>query len=131
MRGETSALFNSVSVVFIGRVLWGTEIMPESIARKYYDSPPNQLPEAGDVHFAVEETFKGNIGNYVVVHLEGSKAPGIDCDKWYLHGERLIVYAYGQKNKERVLRSNACILRVLDGNNNNEELKFLRNTLLH
>jgi hypothetical protein len=50
--------------------------------------------EAGMVRFAVEETFKGDLGSEVGISVNSNK--GTSCGPYGLiHGERYVVYAYG------------------------------------
>jgi len=117
-----ASAFNEAKVVFIGRMLGGTQ----KISDKDDAGKPFTI-EAGQVRFAVEEIFKG--GNAVELTIQINSLKGTSCGPYGLtRGERYIVYAYASREDEKVLYTGACsrtISAAVDFAK--EDLHFLRN----
>ena len=82
--------------------------------------------EAGQVRFAVEETFKGSGALEVTIRVESRI--GDSCGPYGLRrGERYVVYAYTDETK-KVLSTGACTrTRVTSSEYAKEDLDFLKN----
>src|SRR5712692_1956862 len=81
--------FANSTAVFIGRMITGSEKV-----RTESSGDLTVSIEAGMVRFAVEETFKGDLGSEVGISVNSNK--GTSCGPYGLmHGERYVVYAYG------------------------------------
>ncbi len=65
--GEPPFEFNRARAVFIGRMLGGTE----KISLKDQNGKSYRI-EAGEVRFAVEEVFKGDIANRITIEIARS-----------------------------------------------------------
>ena len=120
--GDPRHEFNSARMVFIGRMLSGTEKWEtrgengESIKR-----------EAGSVRFAVEEVFKGKESEQVTVEIQSAR--GTSCGPYGLtRGERYLVYAYGSTEVETTLNTGVCTrTSPVTSKYIKEDLDFLRN----
>jgi hypothetical protein len=84
--------FNRAKAVFIGRMLGGTE----KLSVKGQDGKPHTI-EAGQVRFAVEEVFKGDVAGQVTLGV--ASMDGTSCGPYGLtRGETYVVYAYAYDN---------------------------------
>jgi len=120
--GDPAMEFNSAKMVFIGRMVRGTEKLsvkdPKGKARSI---------EAGKVRFTVEEFFKGTGPDEVTIEI--ASMDGTSCGPYGLkRGERYIVYAYRSEEKEEILYSGVCTRTTPVGSKYaKEDLDFLRN----
>ncbi len=121
--GDPPSEYNRARVVFTGRTLGGTEKFSRAVEK----SAAIKL-EAGNVRFAVEESFKGDISGKIAIRIDSMK--GTSCGDYGLkRGEIYLVYAYaGDDDEEKLLYSGVCT-RTSSVNSEyvKEDLKFLRN----
>ena len=83
--------FNDAKVVFIGRVLGGTQ----KFSVKGGTGIMSEI-EAGQVRFSVEEIFKGSNAEELTIQVDSHA--GTSCGLYGLkRGERYVVYAYASK----------------------------------
>jgi len=113
--------FNNARVVFIGRMLGGTQ----KLSLKDESGKPYVI-EAGEVRFSVEEIFKGPQADRITVHVESHE--GTSCGPYGLtRGGRYIVYAY-TGNDDKILYTGVCTrTNSADSKYAKEDLDFLRN----
>ena len=114
--------FNEAQVVFIGRMLGGTQKLSST------DRNGKQFTiEAGKVRFAVEEVFKGGNAEELTIDIESNE--GTSCGPYGLkRGERYIVYAYGSESDKKILSTGVCTRTDLAASKYaKEDLDFLRN----
>jgi hypothetical protein len=114
--------FSKAKVVFIGRMLGGTERLSD------YEMGDGQIQrvslEAGAVRFSVEEVFKGKIGKKATIWIDSEKRTS--CGPYGLRrGARFLVYAYARENDMTALYSGACT-RTTEVKNAKDDLDFLR-----
>lgn len=114
--------FNEAQVVFIGRMLGGTQ----KLSLKAREGKSFTL-EAGKVRFAVEEIFKGDNAEELTINIDSHE--GTSCGPYGLkRGERYIVYAYGSRNDKKILFTGVCTRTgPAAGQYAKEDLDFLRN----
>ena len=114
--------FNRARMVFIGRMLGGTE----KILRKDNDGKSFTI-ESGKVRFSVEEIFKGSGGEEVTVQIESMD--GTSCGPYGLRRrQRYIVYAYIGTNGQNTLYTGVCTRTAeISSDYAKDDLKFLRN----
>jgi hypothetical protein len=119
--GEPSFEFDQAKSVFIGRVLGGTE----KLTAQDELGKTREL-EAGQIRFAVQELFKGDIPNEIVVYIDSMK--GTSCGDYGLErGEVYVVYVYESK-KTQELYSGVCTrTSLISSKDAEEDVKFLRN----
>ncbi len=119
--GDPPAEFNRAKVIFIGRMLGGTEKLPVR-----GQDEQAYAPEAGQVRFAVEEVFKGEAAGRVTVDV--TSMAGTSCGPYGLkRGETYVVYAYAYEN-EPGLHTGVCTRTKPAGSPYaKEDLDFLRN----
>src|SRR5262249_26272020 len=113
--------FNHAKAVFIGKMLGGTE----ELAANDQNGKSYSI-EAGEVRFAVEESFKGNVGTQITLKIASKK--GTSCGPYGLkRGERYIVYAYSGREDAEGLYSGVCTRTApADSGGAKEDLDFLR-----
>lgn len=118
---EPTYEFNGARLVFIGRMLGGTEKLSLNQQGKPY------VIEAGQVRFAVEELFKGVEAEEVTILIDSNK--GTSCGPYGLkRGERYLVYAYPDQKNEKVLYTGVCTrTKLTSAEYAKEDLEFLRN----
>ena len=114
--------FNRATAVFIGRMLGGTE----KLSVKDERGKPRFI-EAGDLRFAVEEVFKGRVGDEATIKIASNV--GTSCGPYGLQrGERYVVYAYADESDEKILHSGVCTRTMATGSKYaKDDLDFLRN----
>lgn len=119
LHGEPAHAFNDARLVFIGRMLGGTE----KVEVKTQSGEPLTL-EAGNLRFAVEEIFKGQAAQEFTVQVSSNL--GTSCGPYGLRrGARYVVYAYA---KGDAFYTGVCTrTNTLDNKYAEEDLKFLRN----
>ena len=117
---EPAVAFNGARMVFIGRMLGGTEkINLRDIDRKPY------VIEAGQVRFAVEEVFKGSHVAEVSLQINGNS--GTSCTYGLKRGELYVVYAYTD-GKDDILFTHVCSrTKSVNRADAKADLNFLRN----
>ena len=120
--GDPASAFNHSKLVFIGRMLGGTE----KFSRQDPDGK-SYVIEAGQVRFAIEQVFKGEQAEEVTIQVDS--AEGTSCGPYGLRrGESYIVYAYRDDTKEKKLSTGYCTrTKMVSGENAKDDLKFLRN----
>lgn len=120
MTPDPAGAFNEAKVVFIGRMLGGTQkLSVEGRAGKRFTI------EAGKVRFAVEEIFKGSNAEQFTVEIDSNE--GTSCGPYGLkRGKRYVVYAYGSETDEKILSTGVCTRTDL-AEVSKEDLDFLRN----
>ena len=114
--------FNEAKVVFIGRMLGGTQKL------SIKDRAGNVITkEAGQVRFSVEEIFKGNNAEVFTIQIDSNE--GGSCGPYGLkRGERYIVYAYGSETNDKELSTGVCTRTQFAASEYaKEDLDFLRN----
>ncbi len=122
LTSDPAGAFNEAKVVFIGRMLGGTQKLSlQDRAGKRFTI------EAGKVRFAVEEIFKGSNAEQFTVDINSHE--GTSCGPYGLkRGKRYVVYAYGSENDENILSTGVCTRTDLaDSEDAKEDLDFLRN----
>lgn len=114
--------FNEAKVVFIGRMLGGTE----KFSVKDEAGRMSKI-EAGQVRFSVEETFKGSNAEELTIQVDSHL--GTSCGIYGLkRGERYVVYAYGSHTDEKGLSTGVCTRTISTTSEYaKEDLNFLRN----
>jgi len=114
--------FNDAKVIFIGRMLGGSEKLSLKDDRGKAKSI-----EAGTVRFQVEESFKGDVVGQISVEIASHK--NTSCGPYGLDkGARYLVYAYTSKSDTTNLYSGVCTRTTrLDQQRVKEDLTFLRN----
>ena len=120
--GDPAFEFNRARMVFIGRMLGGTE----KLSFKDEKGKPHAI-EAGEVRFAVEEVFKGNETEQITIGI--ASMDGTSCGPYGLRrGLRYLVYAYTNKDDDKVLYSGVCTrTQTVTSEHVKEDLEFLRN----
>jgi hypothetical protein len=113
--------FNNARVVFIGRMLGGTQ----KLSVKDGSGKPYAI-EAGEIRFSVDEIFKGPQADRITVHVDSHE--GTSCGPYGLtRGERYIVYAY-TGDDDKILYTGVCTRTTeASGEYAKEDLDFLRN----
>ena len=119
---DPAAAFNSARMVFIGRMLGGTE--------KYSlknDAGKAYVLEAGQVRFSVEEIFKGNEAAEVTLHVD--RGDPARCPVYGLErGKRYVVYAHADEKNPQITYTGRCTrTRIAQGKFAKEDLDYLRN----
>ena len=120
--GDPAFEFNEAKVVFIGRMIKGTE----RFSVKDNDGKSVSL-EAGTIRFAVQESFKGEVVGEV--SLEVASMRGTSCGPYGLRrGIVYLVYGYASKQDPQTLYTGVCT-RTIEAASEyaKEDLKFLRN----
>lgn len=114
--------FNSAQMVFIGRMLGGTE----KISTKDRAGKPQTI-EAGEVRFTVEEIFKGSAIEQVTIGIDSMN--GTSCGPYGLRrGERYLVYAYVSQDDKKRMYTGVCTRTItVSSEYAKEDLEFLRN----
>ena len=114
--------FNDAKVVFIGRMLGGTQKL--SIKDR---TGKTSAIEAGQVRFSVEEIFKGGNAQELTIRIDSHK--GTSCGPYGLkRGERYVVYAYSSNTDEKILWTGVCTRTTATASEYaKEDLDFLRN----
>ncbi|HEX7774257.1 MAG TPA: carboxypeptidase-like regulatory domain-containing protein [Pyrinomonadaceae bacterium] len=114
--------FNDAKVVFIGRMLGGTQ----KLSIKDRTGKTSTL-EAGQVRFSVEETYKGSNAEELTIQIDSHE--GTSCGPYGLkRGERYVVYAYVSNTDEKVLWTGVCTRTTSTASEYaKEDLDFLRN----
>ena len=120
-RGPAYA-FNDAKVVFIGRMLGGTQ----KLSIKDRTGKLNTV-EAGEVRFSVEEIFKGSNAEELTIQVDSNE--GTSCGPYGLkRGERYVVYAYASNTDEKLLSTGVCTRTIsIASEYAKEDLDFLRN----
>ena len=119
--GDPPIEFNRAKSVFIGRMIGGTEKFSTT------DSAGKSRPvEAGAVRFAVQELFKGSLGNEVSLRIDSMR--GTSCGDYGLtRGEVYLVYAYENESNKAELYTGVCTRTSAVTNKYvAEDLTFLR-----
>jgi hypothetical protein len=118
---EPANAFNEAKVVFIGRMLGGTQKLSlKDQAGKTFTI------EAGKVRFTVEEIFKGSNAEEFTVNVDSHE--GTSCGPYGLtRGERYLVYAYGTETGEILFTGVCTRTQLVDGQYAKKDLAFLRN----
>src|SRR5262245_44592224 len=94
--------FNDAKVVFIGRMLGGTQ----KLSIKDRTGKMSTI-EAGQVRFSVEELFKGTNAEELTIEIDSNE--GTSCGPYGLkRGERYVVYAYAANANEKHLSTGVC-----------------------
>jgi hypothetical protein len=120
--GDPPSEFNRAKAVFVGRMLGGTE----KLSVKGGDGKSHTI-EAGDVRFAVEEVFKGDVPSVLTVGV--ASMDGTSCGPYglTLH-EQYVVYAYAGEEGRGKLYTGVCTrTKPAGGEYAKEDLDFLRN----
>ena len=92
-----SYAFNEAKVVFIGRMLGGTQ----KFSVKDNAGMMSAI-EAGQVRFSVEEIFKGSNAEELTIQVDSHA--GTSCGLYGLsRGERYVVYAYAYNPDDKLL----------------------------
>jgi hypothetical protein len=114
--------FNDAKLVFIGRMLGGTQKL--SIKDR---TGKTSTIEAGQVRFSVEEIFKGSNAEEFTIQIDSHE--GTSCGPYGLkRGERYVVYAYASSTDEKILWSGVCTRTTSTASEYaKEDLDFLRN----
>ena len=113
--------FNDAKVVFIGRMLGGTQKL--SIKDR---TGKTSTIEAGEVRFSVEEMFKGGSAEELTIHIESNE--GTSCTYGLKRGERYVVYAQVDNTDGKVLWTGVCTRTTSTASESaKEDLDFLRN----
>jgi hypothetical protein len=120
--GNPAYEFNAAKMVFIGRMLRGTETL--SVKN---EAGKSRTIQAGQVRFKVEEVFKGNSREEVIVEV--ASMDGTSCGPYGLtRGERYLVYAYSSGENKDVLDTGVCTRTTLVSSKYAKgDLEFLRN----
>ena len=97
---EPAEAFNNARMVFIGRMLGGTEkiTLNDRVGKPY-------VIEAGQVRFAVEEVFKGSQVPEITLQINSNK--DTSCTYGLKRGETYVVYAHFDE-KENTLFTFVC-----------------------
>ena len=114
--------FNRAKVVFIGRMIKGTE----RFSVKDKDGKSFSL-EAGTIRFAVQESFKGELVGEVIVEVASMR--GTSCGDYGLRrGIVYLVYGYASSENPNTLHTGVCT-RTVEAVSKyaKEDLDFLRN----
>lgn len=122
LRQDPASAFNDAKVVFIGRMLGGTQ----KLSIKDLKGKTITL-EAGEVRFSAEEIFKGNNTEEFTIHIESHE--GTSCGPYGLNrGERYVVYGYASSTDEKLVYTGVCTRTAPAGDEYaKEDLDFLRN----
>lgn len=120
--GDPAFEFNRAKVVFIGRMIKGTE----RFSVKDRDDKSISL-EAGTIRFTVQESFKGEVVGDI--SLEVASMRGTSCGDYGLRrGVVYLVYGYVNKEDPKTLYTGVCTRTVEAASRYaKEDLKFLRN----
>ncbi len=111
--GEPAHEFGRAELVFIGRMIGGTEKFRRA----------NNALEAGEVRFTVEEVFKGQAAAVFTVNV--ASLLNTSCAYGMQRGQRYLVYAI---RSEYGLYTGGCTRTILMTHEGvDEDLKFLRN----
>jgi hypothetical protein len=113
--------FNDSEAVFIGKMLVGTEKLQET------DGTGKQITiEAGNVRFAVEKAFKGDVKGEITIEI--ASMAGTSCGPYGLvRNESYVVYAYRNKKDRTVLYTGVCTRTIsVESKDAKEDLDFLR-----
>lgn len=111
--------FSKASVVFIGRVLGGTEKVKD-------ESGQFTGLDAGRVRFAVEEVFKGSVEREVQIHV--ASMSGTSCGPYGLYaGQKYLVYAYSREDSDQLSTGVCTRTTQVSENEPKQDMDFLRN----
>ena len=113
--------FNEAKVVFIGRMLGGTQKLSVT------DENGKAISiEAGKVRFAVEEMFKGNNAEELTLEVDSNE--GTSCGPYGLtRGAKYVVYAYTSRDGKVIYTGVCTRTTTVDSEYAKEDLEFLRN----
>lgn len=114
--------FNDAKVVFIGRMLGGTQKLSTK------DRAGKTITiEAGQVRFSVDEIFKGSNAEEFTIQIDSHE--GTSCGPYGLkRGEQYVVYAYASNTDEKLLYTGVCTRTGPTATEYaKEDLDFLRN----
>lgn len=120
---DPPSAFNDAKVIFIGRMLGGSE----KLSLKDNKGKAYSL-EAGTVQFQIEESFKGDAVGQISIAIASHK--DTSCGPYGLSkGVRYLVYAYAAtKADTTTLYSGVCTRTIrVDQQRAQEDLTFLRN----
>ena len=122
--GDPPDAFNGARMVFIGRMLGGTE----KISIEDRSGKPRTI-EAGDVRFTMEEVFKGTQVKEITVSIASMN--GTSCGPYGLRrGVRYLVYAYAYagEGERKGLHTGVCTrTAAVNDDYLKKDLEFLRN----
>lgn len=113
--------FNDSKAVFIGKMVGGTEKFQEK------DEGGKRITfEAGNVRFAVEKAFKGDVKGEITIEI--ASMAGTSCGPYGLvRNVSYVVYAYGNKTDKTALYTGVCTRTTsVESKDAKEDLDFLR-----